>query len=220
MSKQETAASMKVWDALIQSREPFERRRSSDYFTYLIRHKEVDEAVLVWRQAAERFSLNSYLPSSTNLVVNPNFSLDILNSGFDWQHQKQASVDLSLDPRDFHGGRRSLLVTFDGPRIEDAGIYQYIPVQPNTAYDFSAYYKSEDLQGAGGPHLTITDMYNPKVTYYDSDEMKEPGFWKSVGGEFTTGAECKLLVLHIRRIPPGSPIRGKLWVDDFHLARK
>jgi tetratricopeptide (TPR) repeat protein len=220
MSKQETAATKKVWDALVQSREPFERRRVSDYFTYLIRHKEIDEAVLVWRQAADRFGLNAYLPSSTNLVVNPNFSLDILNSGFDWQHQKQAGVDLSLDPRDFHGGRRSLLVTFDGPRVEDAGIYQYIPVQPNTAYDFSAYYKSADLQGAGGPHLTITDMYNPKVIYYDSDEMKETGFWKSVGGELNTGADCKLVVLHIRRIPPGSPIRGKLWVDDFHLARK
>jgi hypothetical protein len=27
-------------------------------------------------------------------------------------------------------------------------------------------------------------------------------------------------VLHVRRIPEGSPIRGKLWVDDFRLAPK
>jgi len=63
-------------------------------------------------------------------------------------------------------------------------------------------------------------MYNPKTIYYDSDELKETGYWKSVGGEFTTNADCKLIVLHVRRIPVGSPIRGKLWVDDFRLKKK
>jgi hypothetical protein len=28
------------------------------------------------------------------------------------------------------------------------------------------------------------------------------------------------VVLHVRRLPAGSPIRGKLWIDDFHLTRK
>jgi hypothetical protein len=62
-------------------------------------------------------------------------------------------------------------------------------------------------------------MYDQTV-YYDSDELKETGFWKSVDGGFTTGPDCKLLILHVRRLPAGSPIRGKLWVDDFHLAKK
>jgi len=26
------------------------------------------------------------------------------------------------------------------------------------------------------------------------------------------------VILHIRRLPEGSPIRGKLWIDDFHLV--
>jgi hypothetical protein len=55
---------------------------------------------------------------------------------------------------------------------------------------------------------------------YDSDELKEAGFWKSATGEFTTASDCKLLILHVRRLPEGSPIRGKLWVDDFRLAVK
>jgi hypothetical protein len=41
-----------------------------------------------------------------------------------------------------------------------------------------------------------------------------------VDGEFTTSSDCKLVVLHVRRLPAGSPIRGKLWIDDFHLSRK
>src|SRR5271165_4675011 len=218
-TKQETRGTFKVWDALMQTGQPFELRYVYEYFHFLIQHKEVDQAALVWQQAAARFGLSSYLPSPSNLIVNGSFSLDVLNAGFDWQYQKQSGVALTLDPSDFHSGRRSLLISFDGPGINDAGIYQLVAVQPNTTYDFSAYYKNGELEGAGGPHLTIQDMYSQAV-YFDSDEMKESGFWKSVDGEFTTGADCKLVVLHVRRLPEGSPIRGKLWIDDFHLVRK
>jgi hypothetical protein len=218
-TKQETAGSFKVWDALIQSGQPFEVRHLYQYFRYLIQHREVDEAINVWQQSVGRFGLASYLPTPGNLVVNPTFSLDVLNGGFDWQYEKQSGVTLTLDPSDFHAGRRSLLITFDGPGITDAGFYQYIPVQPNTSYSFSAYYKNGELEGAGGPHFTIQDMYSQAV-YYDSDELREASFWKSVDGEFTTSPDCKLVVLHIRRLPAGSPIRGKLWIDDLHLSRK
>jgi tetratricopeptide (TPR) repeat protein len=219
MTKGETAGTAKVWSALMQVRQPFEIRNVFEYFRYLVQHKEIDQAVLVWQQAATRFGLSAYLPSQSNLIVNGNFSLDVLNGGLDWQYQKQQSVALTLDQSDFHGGRRSLLITFDGPGIVDAGIAQMIPVQPGTAYEFSAYYKNGEIEGAGGPHFTIQDMYDQTV-YYDSDELKETGFWKSVDGGFTTGPDCKLLILHVRRLPAGSPIRGKLWVDDFHLAKK
>ena len=215
----ETAGTIKVWDALIASHQHFELGFVYNYVRFLIQHKEVDEAVKVWQQSAGLFGLTSYLPSPNNLVVNGTFNLEILNGAFDWQYQKQFGVGLTLDPTDFHAGRRSLLISFDGPRITDAGIYQLIAVQPNTTYDFSAYYKNGELEGAGGPHLTIQDMYTQAV-YYDSDELRDAGFWKSLDGEFTTGADCKLVVLHVRRIPAGSPIRGKLWIDDFHLVKK
>jgi tetratricopeptide (TPR) repeat protein len=217
--KNETESTFKVWNALIQTHQPFERRYADQYFRYLIQHKEVDQAVLVWQQTAELFRFSDYLPSPRNLIVNGNFSLGVLNTGFDWQHQKQIGVKLELDHSDSHGGRQSLAITFDGPGITDAGIYQLIAVQPHTTYDFSAYYKNGEMEGAGGPHLTIQDMYTQAI-YYDSDALKDAGFWKPAVGEFTTSSDCKLVVLHVRRLPERSPIRGKLWVDDFHLIRK
>jgi tetratricopeptide (TPR) repeat protein len=217
--KGETAGTFKVWDALIESRQPFELRRVYEYLRFLIQQKEVDQAVKVWQQAASRFGLSSYLPSPANLIVNGTFSLNVLNAGFDWQYQKQSGVTLTLDSSDFHAGPHSLLITFDGPGISDAGIYQLIAVQPRTTYQFSAFYKNGELEGAGGFHLTVQDMYSQAV-YYDSDELKEAGFWKSVDGKFTTSPDAKLVVLHVRRLPAGSPIRGKLWIDDFHLVKK
>ena len=130
-------------------------------------------------------------------------------------------MTLTLDPTEHHGGgNRSLLITFDGSGIIDAGIYQFIAVQPSTLYQFSAYYKNGELEGAGGPHISIQDVVTQAVLY-ESDELKEAGeSWKPVTGEFTTPDDCRLLVLRVRRLPEGSPIRGKLWVDDFHLTAK
>jgi tetratricopeptide (TPR) repeat protein len=219
MRKQETAGTAKVWAALAAGPQTFELRYVNAYLQYLLNHQDVDQARLVWQQAAPRFGLSAYVPSGRNLIVNGDFSLDVLNGGFDWQYEKQPSVTLTLDPSDFHGGHRSLLITFDGPGVTDAGIRQFIAVQPNTTYDFSAYYKNGEIEGAGAPHFTIQDVYT-KAVLYDSDELKEPGFWKSATGEFTTGADTKLVILHVRRLPEGSPIRGKLWVDDFRLTPK
>jgi tetratricopeptide (TPR) repeat protein len=219
-TKNDTASSAKAWDALMATGQPFDVRQVFDYVKFLVLHKDADQAARVWQQSAPRFGLSSYLPSSNNLIVNGNFDLEVLNNGFDWQYQKQFGVGLTLDPREFHSGRRSFMISFDGPGISDAGVYQFVAVQPNTAYNFSAFYKTNgDQEGAGAPHITIQDMYTQAV-YYDSDELKEAGYWKSVAGEFTTSPDCKLVVLHVRRLPAGSPIRGKLWIDDFHLTRK
>ena len=218
-TKRETAATIKVWNALMETGQPFEARYAFEYFQYLIQQKEVDQAVLVWKQAIDRFRLSARLPSGSNLVVNSGFDYDPLNAGLDWSYHKQDGVRLMLDPTDFHTGRRSLQVNFNGPAIVDAGVYQLIPVEPNTTYEFSAYFKTGDFEGAGGPHFTVQDMYSQTV-YYESDELKDAGFWKSVDGEFKTSPDCKLVMLHIRRLPAGSPIRGKLWIDDLHLVKK
>jgi hypothetical protein len=215
----ETDATFKVWSALMQSQQAFERRYAYQYFEFLIRQKAVDHAVMVWQQTANTFGLTSYLPSSNNLIVNGSFNLAVLNGGLDWHYQKQDSVRLTLDPNNAHSGRTSLAISFDGPGVVDAGVYQFIAVQPNTTYNFSGYYKNDEMEGAGGPHFTIQDMYSQAV-YYQSDELKDAGFWKSVDGEFTTDSDCKLLVLHVRRLPERSPIRGKLWIDDLQLIKK
>ena len=151
--------------------------------------------------------------------MNGTFGLDILNGGFDWQYLKQPGVSLALDPSAFHGGYRSLSITFDGPGVTDAGIYQFIAVQPNTEYEFSGYFKAGEIEGAGGPRFAIHDVYSTK-TYFESDDLKDAEFWKPVNADFTTGPETKLLVLRVARVPAGSPIRGKLWIDDFQLVQK
>jgi len=218
LSRKETIAAAKVWAHLIELRQPMEPRRTFEYIHYLIEQQQVEQARRVWQQAAPLSGLSAYIPSSDNLVVNPDFSLEVLNGGFDWLYQKQPDVTLALDPTDYHGGHRSLAIQFDGQAVSDAGIRQLIPVQPNTTYDFSAYFKATDMQGSGGPRFAIQDFYTEKE-YFTSDDLKDADFWKPVSAQFTTGPETTLLLLHIERFPQGSPIRGQLGVDDIRLVQ-
>ena len=217
ISQKETAAAAKVWTSLAQLHQPLPPPVIFTYIRYLVGEHEVDQARLVWQQAATLSGLSDYQPSPANLIVNGDFNQNVLNGGFDWQYRQSKQVSLALDPTQSHGGHRSLLITFDAEKIDDAGIAQLVPVQPSTGYDFSAYFRADDIQGAGGLRFAVQDLYT-EATYFASDELKNADFWKEIRGSFTTGPDTKLLLLRVRREPPGMPIKGKLWIDAVRLV--
>jgi len=219
ISRNEPAAAAKVWTQMVQLQHPFETRHVFDYVRYLIDRQEVAQADQAWRQAAGLADLAAYQPSPENLVVNGDFSLPVLNGGFDWLYEKSSDVVLALDSTESHSGHRSLSIAFDSRGIEDVGISQLIPVEPNTKYEFSAYFKSQGLEGAGGPRFLLEDRFS-RANFLASEELKDADFWKQVGGVFSTGPDTRLLVLRIQRVPPGDAIRGKLWIGDVQLTER
>ncbi len=206
----------KIWNQLALLNLPLEQPQVLDYMRYLISHRDVEKAQIVWKQAGNLAGLGAYQPSANNLVVNGDFSLDILNGGFGWQYDSTPGVTLSLDPSEAHSGHRSLLIAYDSTGLSDSGIHQAIPVKPNTRYEFSANFKAPDIEGAGGPQFVIEDAASDAVLFA-SDDLKDADFWKQVGGAFTTGAGTNLVSLRVRRVPPGSAVRGKLWIDGVIL---
>jgi len=216
-SRNEHAAAAAVWQKMYSLQQPIRRAHLFEYVRSLIAHQQPEEASRVWRQAANMADLSAYQPSAENLLVNGDFSLEILDGGFDWMHQKARGVALALDPNESHSSARSLRIVLDGPGIEDAGIRQIVAVEPNTSYDFSGFYKASDMDGAGGTKFALQDLYR-ETTFYMSDELQNADFWKEVGGRFVTSPDTHTLVLRIARVPAGSPIRGKLWIDGLRLV--
>jgi tetratricopeptide (TPR) repeat protein len=219
ISRNEPAAAAEVWRQIVQLQHSVETRHVFDYVRYLIDRREVAQAHQAWRQAAGLSDLSGYQSSPENLVVNGDFGLPVLNGGFDWIYEKSPDVSLALDSTESHSGHRTLSIAFDSRGIEDAGIWQLIPVEPNTKYEFSAYFKSQGLEGAGGPRFLLEDRFS-KASYFASEELKDADFWKQIGGTFSTGPDTRLLVLRIQRVPPGNAIRGKLWIGDVQLTER
>jgi hypothetical protein len=98
----------------------------------------------------------------------------------------------------------------------DAGIFQYIAVQPNTRYRLSTWVKSEGLETAHGPSLTLADAGDNTV-YGTTEEVIGTTPWHSVETELRTGPETRLLVLAILRRPGDTRIQGTFWVDDIKV---
>jgi hypothetical protein len=204
---------------MVKFQHPVETQHVFNYVRYLVDRRDVAYARQAWQQAASLSDLSGYQASPENLVVNGDFSLPVLNGGFDWLYEKSSDVALALDPSELHSGHRSLSIIFDSRGIEDAGIRQLIPVEPNRKYEFSAYFKSEGLEGAGGPRFLLEDQFNG-AHYFASEELKDADLWRQIEGTFSTGPDAKLLVLRIGRVPAGNAIRGKLWIGGVRLVER
>jgi tetratricopeptide (TPR) repeat protein len=220
VAKQDLPNAQIVWEHLIGLKQEFPPRAMFPYFRLLIASQEVTAAETAWRQAAgvDR-SLQPYLSSQQNLVVNGGFEENILNGGFDWWYQANAHAALSIDTSEFSAGTRSLSISFDGLNARDAGIFQFIPVKPNTDYEFSTDYRAEELDTASGPRFSITDPYS-NIAYVLTDDILGTNPWRQAQAQFHTGPNAKLVLLKIVRQPEEPLIRGKLWVDNFKIVQK
>jgi len=220
ISKQEVAAAENVWNHLIALNQEFSTKLAFPYFRFLIAKQEVAAAQTAWQQLAVLdLSLQPYLPSRENLIVNGGFEENLLNGGFDWWYESKPHVILAIDTSEFHSGTRSLSVTFDGQSASEAGISQFIPVKPNTDYEFSAESRTEDIESASGPRFAIVDAYT-NASYVLTDDLPGTNPWRVQHARFQTGPNTNLVLLKIVRQPAGPLIRGKLWIDDLRLVEK
>jgi len=218
VARNEVDASLKVWASIAALRQPVNPERGASYVDYLLAQQRPDAALAVWQQLAPVAGLTPYLPND-NLIVNGRFELAPLNRGLDWHYISNQNVRLVLDATEFQEGTKSLVIEFTGGGVNEAGIYQFIPAKPETSYEFTGHFKSDELDGAGGLRFSLQDAYTNAVLY-QSDDLRSPGSWRTAGGIFQTGASTRLLALRIVRVPPGNAIHGRLWIDNLQLIAR
>lgn len=218
VAKQEIGAAKLAWDRLIGLHQPFQARAALPIFRLLIARHEVAAATAAWQQLADVDEhIRSYVPSPANLIVNGSFEESLLNGGFDWWYQPNPNAKLAIDTAQLYQGTRSLSVTFDGRNAPDAGFAQFVPVKPDTDYEFSAYSKTQDIDSASGPRFELGDAYTLSP-YVLTDDLLGSNPWHQQLARFHTGPKTDLVFVKITREPPGPLIRGKLWVDDVKLV--
>jgi len=218
VAQQQTAGAETVWAGLLALNQPFSGRLALPYFRLLITKREPAAAGMAWQQLSKIDpSIKAYLPTRENLVVNGGFEQNMLNGGFDWWYNTYSQAALAIDTTEFRSGSRSLSVTFDGHSVPGAPILQYVPVKPNTTYEFSAESRSEDIDTASGPRFAVVDAYTNQA-YVLTDDTLATTPWRPQHARFRTGPDTDLVLLEIVRDPAQPLIRGKFWVDDVTLT--
>ena len=214
-AKNQWEGAQQVWSGLMQLNRGIDDRKALIYVDGLIEQREVGRAKEVWEQLQSRSAdLNGY-SHPDNLIVDGGFEGAILNAGFDWRYAERSGIAISLDPTEFHSGSHSLLISYNGAG-SDAGIFQYVPVKPDTHYTISAWANSDALDSANGPFVSVWDAYDGKL-YAQTQETLGTTAWHRLDGGFQSGPEAELVVIRVTRDPGNTHVKGKFRVDDISL---
>jgi tetratricopeptide (TPR) repeat protein len=215
VAKNEWQAANQSWSALLELDRQFDYRHALFYVDALLQKQDVAGADEVWKQLAARSpALNRYI-NPNNLIVNGDFAEEILDAGFDWHYAPQAGTKLSVDTTQFHSGNQSVLISYSETG-GDAGLYQVVPVMPNTQYTLSAWVKSEELRSANGPCISVSDAYT-NARYALTPETVGTTPWHIVESNFQTGPATKLVLVRVVRDPVSTRILGQFWINSISL---
>jgi tetratricopeptide (TPR) repeat protein len=216
MADKQSSAANELWHHLNEQKFKFPVEEAFPYFDYLIQTQQVDQAYQVWTDLS-RIDPEVQDGSRANLVHDGGFEGRFLNGGFDWRIDQTGDINVALDAAEYHGGARALRFAFTGPGVSDTGVYEYVPVQPNTPYRFSAFVKTQEITTASGPRLAVEDA-STRATLATTDEFLETSGWEEHSAGFITGSDTHLVTLRIVRTPGAPLIKGTFWLDDVVLT--
>ncbi len=212
-----------VWASLLKSGLQFGVSDAFPYFDALIHSREVDTASRVWRELGERFPGEVRLRNSLpNLVTNGDFDFAILNGGFDWRIIPTAGATVTIEPAERTHRPGLLRIDFNGSQNpEYGGVFQLIPVEPRTRYQFGAEVRTEGITTDSGPRFQIFDEYTFQNLFVSTPNRIGSSGWSRVQLSFQTGADTRLVLVRVER--PASQkfdnkISGTLWLRHVSLV--
>ncbi len=206
-----------VWKRLMAETEKFDIHFALPYIQMLIDADQEDASIKAWDMLVAREAYLKDWTQRDNLVRNSGFEREILNGGFDWQYTFSQDEALAVDHRTAKEGVSSLLVTFKDKPVADAGIVQYVPVRPNTRYEFTGYLKADSLITATGPRLLVQDI-DADAPYFESQDVRGTMNWTKVAGRFTTSLSAHFVEIKLIRDPGATLVKGQVWADAISLV--
>jgi tetratricopeptide (TPR) repeat protein len=222
-------AAKDVWSRLMARQDKIDRDAAFRYFDTLLYARQIDAMTAVWFDLVRHNAMSDVparfpdTPAGSNLVLNGGFEAPVLNGGFDWRLVRVEGAQIFVDASLMHHGAHSLYIGFDGAHNIDFGqVVQYVLVEPDAKYRFTAYARAEKITTDSGPRFAIYDAIDTSALSVATPNMTGTFSWEGQQVEFTTGPETRLLTIQVRRPPSqklDNEIAGNLWIDDVELVQ-
>ena len=218
-----TDNALKVWDRLATIHPSLQLQ---DVFTLmgdLVTKKRITEASRVWDQAIVFAGLADLQGPSGSVLWDGGFESGVTGGGFSWiLPENFRGVQVGTDVAEKHSGKHSLRITFDGKsNVNFMGVCHYVPVQPSTAYRFSAWVHTRELTTDQGIRFQLHSLgvLDSSVLVTPSVQGNQP--WTQIANPWVSGRDVQELQVCLVRFPSDgeeNKIQGSAWVDDVALV--
>jgi hypothetical protein len=101
-------------------------------------------------------------------------------------------------------------------------VREYVIVQPGASYHFSGFLKTREITSDSGLRFEIFDADSPARLSLSTENITGTSAWTLEELNFHTGAETRLLVICLLRLPSrklSNQLSGTVWMDHLRLIR-
>jgi hypothetical protein len=146
---------------------------------------------------------------------------------FGWQVRSAPQVQIDIDANKSQKGGRSLRLIFQVRQNANmVQVYQLVPVEPQTEYEFEGYVSTEGLESGSTPQVEVVDPTDQKTMVASPMAPRAKNNWNGVSFTFKTGEKMEAVILRVVRNScvneqtPICPIFGTVWYDNFSIKRR
>lgn len=218
-----TSNALKVWDRLVTLHPRISLYDSFPLVGALMNERRIAEAGRVWNQAVVLAGLADLQGPPGSLLWDGGFESNVKGYGFSWLISAEFhAVQISIDSQEKHSGNASLRLTFDGKsNVNFAGVCHYVPVQPSTAYRFSAWVKTSGLTTDQGTRFQLHSLGKLDTSTVVTPEVHGTVLWTPIELPWSSGKDVQEVQVCVVRLPSDEAdgkIQGTAWVDDVALV--
>jgi hypothetical protein len=222
-----TSNAVKIWNRLILLRPRLSivtvREAPFSLVDSLLREKQIAEAQRIWEEAVVFAGLGNLADPAGSVLWDGGFESGIMGGGFSWTFQEGvAGVQISLDSREKHSGNHSLRLLFNGRyNLHLVGPCHLVPVQPLTAYDFSAWIRTLSITTEQGIRFQLRPLGTQDTSAVVTPDLRSSQPWTRVEIPWSSGKNVQEMQVCVIRFPSqevDDKIQGVAWVDDVALV--
>jgi tetratricopeptide (TPR) repeat protein len=177
---------LKAWSKFFALQPRITTRELFFFVDGLLANGRTIEAQTVWRQAITLLGLPKVEDPPGVLIWDGGFETDVTGSGLAWRFQPSPNIFIGYDKRVKHSGTRALRIDFDfGENSNFMGVCQRVVVEPNVAYELSAWLRTREMTEGRGIFLKLAAAGIPWKEYATTPELAGTNEWTRVSTHWT-----------------------------------